>query len=249
MSGPDGAPDVAADRRERGRTATVVGGLAGSVLLAASAALLPGPLTGQYTIEAPSGRSLSYDSVAIRDMLERSRRLEKILQQDPEVIYYVGAGDPVSEDSAAPAYPWRAVTVRSDSAARVATPGNYREARRAYYNYAVKRMERVRSGEPPPGCSAAVEEEVGRVSAFVDGWIVARTLYGGPAFAPLDLFAFAREAGHLPALVVELEDTALSDRCLGRWREDHADAIEAYRGWRQEEFDAGRERAAVRVRG
>lgn len=223
---------------EHRATAELPGGVVlGALFLALAAGLPSAPLSAQYTIAAPSGERLSYDSVAVREMLERSRRLRKILEQDPAVVYYVGAGDPVSEEDPDSAYPWRAVTVRSDSAVRVVTPGNYREASRAYYNYAVERMEWIRSGSPNPGCEAAVEGEVARASAFVDGWVVSRVLYGGPAFPPLDLFAFAREAGHLPALVVDLEDTAVSDRCLARWRERHADELEAYRRWRSRTFE------------
>lgn len=201
--------------------------------------LLPGPLAAQYTIEAPSGRTLAFDTASVRDMLQRSRRLRSILEEDPAVIYYVGTGDPVTAEDPGPAYPWNAVTVRSDSAARVATPANYREASRAYDNYAVVRMEWLRSGRPTASCAASVEGEVERVSAFVDGWVVSRVLYGGPAFAPLDLFAFARDAGHLPALVVELGDTTLSERCRARWRDRNPEEAAAYRAWRRRAFDAG----------
>ena len=203
------------------------------------AGLLPGPLSAQYTLPAPSGRTLAFDTASVREMLERSRRLRSILEEDPEVVYYVGTGDPVTGAAPEPAYPWNAVTVRSDSAARVVTPGDLREASRAYYNYAVERMEWIRSDRPTASCDGALEREVERISAFVDGWVVTRLLYGGPAYPPLDLFAFAREAGHLPALVVELGDTSLSERCLARWRRGHADALEAYRGWRRRAFEPG----------
>lgn len=214
-------------------------------LIGLVASLLPAPVVGQYVIEAPSGEALSLDTASVRDMLERSRRLARILEEDPAVVYYVGTGSPVSADEPEAAHPWRAVNVRSDSAVRVATPGNYREASRAYYNYAVVRMEWIRSGRPAASCSTVVEREVERVSAFVDGWIVTRALYGGPAFAPLDLLAFAREAGHLPALVVDLGDTTVSDRCLARWRARHPDALDAYRRWRRESFEAADPTAGV----
>lgn len=237
MSGTDAAPEPPGARPGppglHARTSVL-----GAVLLALALALPAGPLSAQYAITAPSGATLSYDTASVRDMLERSRRLRKILEEDPAVIYYVGTGEPVSEEQPTAAYPWRAVTVRSDSAALVETPGNYREASRAYHNYAVERMEWIRTGAPTPSCERAVEGEVDRVSAFVDGWVVSRVLYGGPAFPPLDLFAFAREAGHLPALIVDLEDTAVSDRCLARWRERHEDALRAYRAWRRT-FEGG----------
>lgn len=227
---------MSAGRGRRGSAPT--GPLRRLLFLLLAAAFLPAPLAGQHAIEAPSGRTLAFDSASVRDMLQRTRRLRSILEQDPAVIYYVGAGDPVPADSPAAAYPWNRVTVRSDSAVRVATPGNYREAGRAYQNYAVVRMEWLRSGGPAASCAASVEGEVERISAFVDGWIVSRVLYGGPSFPALDVFAFARDAGHLPALVVELGDTTLSERCRARWRERNADAVEAYRTWRQRAFEA-----------
>ena len=237
MSGPGGAPDPDVTARKGRRSSGPRPPLRRLLLPLLAAALLPAPLAAQYSIEAPSGRTLAFDSASVRDMLERTRRLRTILEQDPGVIYYVGAGDPVPADSPEAAYPWNRVVVRSDSAVRVAAPGNYREAGRAYQNYAVLRMEWIRSGRPTASCEASVEGEVERVSAFVDGWIAARVLYGGPAFPALDAFAFARAAGHLPALVVELGDTTLSERCRVRWRERHADAVEAYRIWRRRAFE------------
>lgn len=242
VSGPGGAPETGVNAGEGRRGSAAPGRpLRRLLFLLLAAALLPGPLAAQYSIEAPSGRTLAFDSASVRDMLQRTRRLRSILEEDPAVIYYVGAGDPVSAGAAAAAYPWNAVTVRSDSAVRVETPGNYREAGRAYQNYAVVRMEWIRSGGPTASCAASVEGEVERVSAFVDGWIVSRVLYGGPAFPPVDAFAFARDAGHLPALVVELGDTTLSERCRSRWRERHADAVAAYRAWRRRAFEGGGE--------
>lgn len=206
--------------------------------LAAALLALPTSARAQYVLEAPSGRSLEYDSARVQEMLERSRRLGRILEEDPEVLYYVGSGPAVTADSPNSAYPWNAVRPRTDSTARVAFPANYREARRAYYNYAVRKMGLVRDSAPASGCSAAVEREVASVSAWVDGWVVARTLFGGPAFAPLDAFAFAREAGHLPAMMVELENAGIAG-CLDRWRRDNAGAMEAYRAWRRDVFEAG----------
>ncbi len=237
-SGPDGAPERPVERRLDRRSARPVPALAAFLLsLFLAAGLLPGSLEAQYSIRAPSGQALAFDTVSVRDMLERSRRLRSILEEDPAVVYYVGSGPPVEADAPAAAYPWNVVTVRNDTAVRVATPGNYREANRAYDNYAVVRMEWIRSGQPTGSCDAAVERKAEQLSAFVDGWIVSRTLYGGPAFGPLDLFAFAREAGHLPALVVALEDTAVSEPCRSRWRERHGEAMEAFRTWRRRSFD------------
>lgn len=238
MSAPAGAPEPAVIPGE-GRRGSGPPPLRRLLFLLLAAAFLPAPLAAQYVIEAPSGRTLAFDSASVRDMLQRTRRLRSILEQDPEVIYYVGAGDPVPADSPAAAYPWNRVTVRSDSAVRVAAPGNHREAGRAYQNYAVVRMEWIRSGRPAASCAASVEGEVERISAFVDGWIVSRVLYGGPAFPALDAFAFARDAGHLPALVVELGDTTLSERCRSRWSRRNADAVEAYRTWRRRAFEGG----------
>lgn len=236
MSGGGAAPEL---RRGPGRPGSGPPGrlspLAG-LLSAAGVVLLPAILSAQHTLHGPSGRSITYDSAAVREMLERTRRLRKILEEDPAVVYYVGKGEPATAEDPRAALPWRAVTVRSDSAVEVVTPGNLRESERAYYAYAVERMERIRAGRPTSSCETALRQEVELVSAFVDGWVVTRTLYGGPAFAPLDRFAFAREAGHLPALVVSLDDTAVSDRCLRWWREAHPEAMAAFRAWREATF-------------
>ena len=209
-----------------------------AIVLGAAVLLLAGsPLQGQFRLRAPSGEALTLDSASVREMLRESRRLRSVLEEDPAVLYYVGSGPAATLEEPASAYPWRAVLVRNDSVARVAFPANYREGDRAYYNYAVRKMEMIRSLPPAVRCSTAVAREVELASSFTDGWVVARTLFGGPAFAPLDAFAFAREAGHLRAMVVELGSDALGG-CVRRWAREHPDEIEAYRAWRTDRFEA-----------
>lgn len=207
-----------------------------AAVLAAALLSVPSPTRAQFVLEAPSGEEIVYDSARVRDMLERSRRLRQILEQDPDVIYYIGSGPAATRDSPSSGYPWNAVRPRADSAARVAFPTNLREASRAYYNYAVKKMETIRGSPPTSDCTVAVEREVTAMNAWVDGWVVARTLYGGPPFGPLDAFAFAREAGHLPAMLVALGNSEVGG-CLDRWRREHPDAMEAYRQWRSEVYE------------
>lgn len=209
---------------------------AAAILFLVAGALAPGPLRAQFTLRAPSGETLAFDSTAVREMLGESRRLRSILEEDPAVLYYVGSGPAVTPEAPEPAYPWEAVRAQSDSVARIAFPANYREADRAYYNYAVRKMESIRSAPPAARCSVVVEREVELASTFTDGWIVARTLFGGPAFAPLDAFAFAREAGHMRAMIVALGNDALGG-CLRGWREEHREELDAYRAWRARSFD------------
>lgn len=207
---------------------------AAALLLALAAA--PGALEAQsdgYTFRGPSGRALSLPADTVKQMLQRTRRLGTVLEEDPDVLYYVATRGEVTAAEPGPAYPWNAVRAESDSVARISVPGNYREARRAYYAYAVETMERVRKGPPAVRCSEAVEREAEVVSAFVDGWIVTRILYGGPAYPPLDAFVFAREAGHLAPMLVALGDTRLGV-CVRRWARDHPERMEAYREWRAE---------------
>lgn len=191
-----------------------------------------------YALRAPSGLTLTFPRDSVLDMLERTRRLGEILEKDPAVLYFVGSGPTVGLSDPVSAYPWNSVHVRNDSVARISVPANYREARRAYFNYAVLRMEGVREEEPAAICSGMVEQEVEVVSAFLEGWIVTRFLYGGPAYTPLDALVFARDAGHLPAMLVSLENSWLGG-CLDRWRREHPEAIEAYRRWRREVFREG----------
>lgn len=223
-------------RRSRAR------GAATAVLLVATA-VAPRAAAAQggsegHTLRAPSGATLSFSAEAVKEMLERTRRLRAVLEEDPDVLYYVGTREQVEASDPSPAYPWNAVRPQSDSVAQVEVPANYREARRAYYAYGVRTMEGIREAPPAVRCAEAVEREADAVSAFVDGWIVTRTLYGGPAFAPLDRFVFAREAGHLRAMLAELGDTRLG-ACARRWVREHRDSVEAYRAW-NEDFDADR---------
>lgn len=200
------------------------------IFLLLASVLWSAPVRGQYALSLPSGDSLAFDETTLRRMLDRSRELRRILEEDPDVGYYMGSGPRVAEDSVGPAYPWNAVRVVNDSVAQVATPANYREAERAYVNYAVEKMRLVREEPPAASCDTAVARESRLVEAWIDGWILARTLYGGPAMPSLDALAFAREAGHLSPLLIRLGDTEIGE-CGARWREDHPEAVEAFEAW------------------
>lgn len=162
-------------------------------------------------------------------MRDRSDALYDELQQDPQVLYYTAYGPELSSERSTAALPWNAVDVVTDSMAAIVTPGNLREADRAYYNYAVLRMHAVRD-DPDVPCAELFEREMEAVDGFVDGWIVARTLYGGPAFEPLDRLVFARAAGVLDGYVAASSDRHLGG-CLAIWREENPGAIERYTAW------------------
>lgn len=223
----------------RGRAAHRPTAAALLLAVAAAAPTAAGAQAGDdgYTLRVPSGPSLALPADSVKEMLRSTRRLGTILEEDPDVLYYVGTRSEVTASEPSPAYPWNAVRAESDSTARVRVPANYREARRAYYAYAVRTMEGIRGSPPSARCSETVRREVDAVSAFVDGWIVTRTLYGGPAFPPLDALVFARDAGHLPAMLVELGDARLAG-CARGWARQNPEEVEAYRAWR-EDFDAG----------
>lgn len=175
-------------------------GSAGLALLVgmSAVALRPAPATAQeYTLSSPSGDSLRFELAELRVMLEEARILYDDLVEDPRVLYVLGFGPPASAEAPGPAYPWNAVSPTSDSTVDVVTPGNLREADRAYNNYAVMRMREVRREDPDDPCEALVAREEAVLSSFVDGWVLARTLFGGPGYAPLDELAFARDAGHI----------------------------------------------------
>ena len=196
----------------------------------------PAAAEAQYSLTAPSGRVIEFDRDRLLEMRERSRVLWDDLQEDPEVLYFTTYGRELTQDDAAQAWPWNAIEVVTDSLAAVITPGNLREADRAYYNYAVLRMRAVRD-DPDVACADLIDREVEALDGFVDGWVVARTLFGGPAYEPLDEFAFAREDGMLAGMIADRSDRQLGG-CLAVWRESNPDAAEAYREWRRERYEA-----------
>lgn len=170
-------------------------------------------------------------------MLDSTRALRADLEEDPEVLYFTGIGPEVEATSPAPALPWNAVEVLADSAATVRTPANLREADRAYAAYAVVRMRGVRR-DPDIPCDSLMAREVEAVSAFVDGWIVTRVLFGGPPFPPLDEVVFARRAGRLSGMIAAREDPYLGG-CLATWRESHGEEVRGYREWRRRTLEDG----------
>lgn len=206
------------------------------VLVAVAALALAAPAaSAQQALTSPAGDSLQIDSARLRVLLDTARALRADLEEDPRVLYTLGFGPPAEPDAPRAAYPWNAVQPQSDSTVAVTTPGNLREADRAYNNYSVMRMRVVRGADPDGPCDALLEREAAVLSSFVDGWILARTLYGGPAYAPLDEFVFAREAGHLPALLAVRGGTAVS-ACTADWIAENSAAIERYESWRAEKF-------------
>jgi hypothetical protein len=205
------------------------------VILLAPLLLMPaGRATAQYSLVSPSGQELRVSQESLVQLDDTTRALRKNLEEDPRVLYYTAFGDPLSAEPDGAAYPWAAVEVITDSTAAVVTPGNLREADRAYANYAVLRMEAVRS-DLDVSCDSVFALEERAVSGFVDGWLVSRTLYGGPPYPPLDELAFARQAGHLAGLMAARSDRQLGG-CLAVWTERHPDRLDGYERWRRVEF-------------
>lgn len=179
--------------------------------------------------------TLHFELPDLRVMLDTARALYKDLEEDPAVLYSLGFGPPAEADAADAAYPWNAISPTSDSTVNVIMPGNLREADRAYYNYAVLRMRMVRGLDPDGSCDELVEAEYAVLSGFVDGWILARTLFGGPAFTPMDELAFAREAGLLRPLLAARGDRSIGI-CASEWAAQHPEQIREYEMWRTAAF-------------
>ena len=200
-------------------------------------AVSPHPAASQYTITAPSGDTVQYEAAALRTMLDTARALYADLQEDPRVLYYTPVQrEAVLETDPEASYPWNVVTVISDSVADLQRlPANLREADRAFYNYAVKRMRVVRTADPDVSCDSLLALEEAVVGSFADGWVLSRTLFGGPAFAPLDELVFARKAGLLRTLLAVRNDRQVG-ACAGQWVEEHPGEVAAYDAWRRENF-------------
>ncbi len=205
-------------------------------MLLVAGAMLTGatPAVAQRAIHTDRD-TISFDLPTLRGMLETARALYQDLEEDPRVLYSLGFGPPVEVGSAEPAYPWNAVAPTSDSTVTVVTPGNFREADRAYHNYAVMRMRVVRTVDPDASCETLIQAEEEVLSSYVDGWILARTLFGGPAFAPMDELVFAREASLLRPLLAARGNTSIGV-CSEEWAAEHHDEIAAYETWRAAAF-------------
>jgi hypothetical protein len=199
-----------------------------------TALALPPAASAQYSLETPGGDSLVFSLAQVQSMLDTTRALRRNLEEDPAVLYGTLFG-PTLAPADPGAWPWNAVRVQSDSTALIRVPGNLREAARAYENYAVRRMAVVRSRDPDLPCDSLIRWETDVVGSFVDGWIAARTLFGGPPFAPLDALAFARADGQLPAMLASLGDRAVG-ACAASWAERHPAALASWESWREERF-------------
>lgn len=202
-----------------------------AAILAFSVAAPPITLSAQdFTLELPDGRQTVLPRDSLLVLLEGNRALNRWLVEDPDILYYVGTVPAVPPERPSDAYPWNAIEVLSDSTATVRTPANLREADRAYRAYAVLRMEGVQEAGPEDDCEVLRAREEAAVEAFADGWIVARALYGGPPYPPLDEIPVARGAGHLRGLLAHLSRGPL-EGCPGLAEEAEEEA-RAYRAWR-----------------
>lgn len=195
---------------------------------------VPTPAEAQYRLTAPSGAAIEFDADRLLRLRDRSDSLMTDLVEDPLVLYYPSFGRDLDESEARDAWPWNAVEVVTDSLAALVMPGNLREAGRAYESYVVLRMHAVRQ-DPDVPCEELLGREIEALDGFIDGWVVARLLFGGPAYEPLDEFVFAREAGVLQGLMLDRANRQLGG-CLGVVREAGADEIAAYRTWRTERY-------------
>lgn len=206
-------------------------------LFAVAQLAYPAGGSAQYVLTSPVGDSLVFEAADLRVMLDTARAMRTSIVEDPHVMYTEPyTRQPVSEESPDASYPWNVITVHSDSTVDyLGLPANLREADRAYYNYAVKRMRVVRTEDPDVPCDSLLALEAAVVGSFVDGWVLSRTLFGGPAFAPLDELAFARQAGHLEALIAAKNDRQVG-ACAAEWAEANPARIEAYETWRSESF-------------
>lgn len=202
------------------------------------AGVLPASVPAQQALRAPSGAELNVPRDTLLLMLEETRAYHDTLVRDPHVLYYTGYARAVTDTSFQAALPWNAVEVRSDSVARVATPGNLREADRAYHGYAVVRMSALRrGGDRALSCAEKMEREVEVLGAFARGWTVSRIYYGAPPFPPLDEVSFLHRKGMLAPYLAVHAPRWLGD-CARRWVEEHGDSVRSYREWRREVFEA-----------
>lgn len=198
---------------------------------------LPASARAQQALRAPSGLQLEVPRDTLLAMLEETRAYRDTLVEDPRVLYYTGFSRAVTDSTSGTAMPWRAIEVRSDSVARVATPGNLREGDRAYQAYAVARMKAFRSRDRggTTSCAERMATEVRVLEAFARGWTVARIYYGAPPYPPLDEIAFLHRKGMLAPYLATRDSGPLRE-CADKWAEEHPDAVEAYREWRRRQF-------------
>lgn len=192
------------------------------------------PAEAQYRLTAPSGEVVEFEADHLLRFRDRSDSLMTDLVEDPLVLYYLSFGRDLDESEARDAWPWNAVEVVTDSLAAVVMPGNLREAGRAYESYAVLRMHAVRQ-DPDVPCETLAGREIEALDGFIDGWIAARLLFGGPAYEPLDEFVFAREAGVLDGLMLDRSNRQLGT-CLAVMRDAREEEMAAYRTWRTERY-------------
>lgn len=148
------------------------------------------------------------------------------IQEDPS--FWV-----ITQPTAGDSYPWEDLNVREDSVT-VRVPMGVQDTELVYQIYGHLHLM-VRMGrqaewlpEAPDATGYALERAI--LSRTADAWILGRTVYNTVPYGPLDELAYAKEAGHLDALIFTARPSEfVADRA--DWVRANPGAMERYREW------------------
>jgi len=153
------------------------------------------------------------------------------IEQDPSFIV-------LSRSVPEPAYPWETFSFAPDDTVKIAYEAPVPDIGTSYQIYAFLHQMR-RMGRLAEWFAETAEVEDGWplerfiVEKVADSWLLGRTTYDTPPYAPLDDLIYAQEAGMLDALVLYSQGEEYPE-AVERFLEENPDGFEAFESWYRE---------------
>lgn len=201
-----------------------------AVLLAAFG--IGGCSTGQIEAPAPrpiivsSGERLRADTARIDSIFAWLTIQTRKIQEDPTFLI---AETPTARET----LPWKTLTLIGDTA-KIQYDRAHPDITTAYDVYAhlhlMKKMGRLDEWLPEQADAEGYELERAIVDRMADAWLLGRTSFDAPPYAPLDELIYAREAGYLDAyLLVGRAEEFPEDKAA--WEQANPGKLDEYRVW------------------
>lgn len=136
-------------------------------------------------------------------------------------------------------YPWETLEVEGDTA-RVSFSRTNPDLRSSYEIYAhlhlMRRMGRLDDWLPEVASAEGWELERAIMGRVTDSWLMGRAIFDLAPYPLMDQLIFAREAGHLDALLLNLRPNEFAEERTA-WMARNPEADARFRTWFRETFD------------
>ena len=210
-------------------------------LVSAAAVALAASACASGPVQLPEPRPLILHSgarLAVDDE-ERMRAVYESLQRELDAIERDPSFMLVIDDDARDVYPWETMEISNDTV-RIAYQRNAPDIGASYQVYAhlhmMHELGRIDEWIPEAAGLDGWELERAIVGRMTDVWLLGRVHFDLAPYGLLDQLAYAQEAGHLDALLLNLRAAEFA-QARAAWMEANPGADGAFRAWYRETFE------------